>query len=200
MKPVSTTKLGVSAITAMVSAAVLGGNATPARADHDQFAVGVSVNPFGVGAYFGAGGFGPRPVERICENRPREVWREPVYEVREAWVDVPARVETRRVPRYSSCGTLLGYDLVETVIEPARRELRTERVVVRPGFFETVYERICFDRERPSCGTTAVVRPAPVYGTYRPTFVSARPHHWGGPVREARFPRDRWDLNVNYRR
>ena len=200
MRPANTMKLGVSAMALMMSAAVFGGNATSARADHDQFAVGGSLNSFGVGAFFGTGGFGSRPVERICESRPREVWREPVYDVREVWVDVPARVETRRVPRYASCGTLLGYDLVETVVEPARRELRTEQVVVRPGFFDTVYEQVCFDRERP-CGTTTVARPVPVHGAYRPTIARARPHHWGSPVREARFSRDhRWDVNVNDRR
>jgi len=57
-------------------------------------------------------------------------------------VEVPARVVIRRVPSLDIFGLRIGHEIVEEVIEPARQEWRTERVLVSPGRYETVYERV----------------------------------------------------------
>ena len=82
-------------------------------------------------------------IPAVYEERPRRIWREPVYETRRVLVEVPAKVVTRRVARHGRHGTIVGHRMVTRVIEPARRVWRTERVLVRPGFYETVYERVC---------------------------------------------------------
>ncbi len=82
-------------------------------------------------------------VPAVCEMRPRRIWHEPVYEVRRVLVDVPAKVVTKRVPRYDRFGRLIGYKIRRTVIRPARAVWTTQRVLVRAGFHETIYERVC---------------------------------------------------------
>jgi len=79
----------------------------------------------------------------IFEDRPRTVWREPVYESRWVLVDLPAEVVTRTVPRFDRWGVLIGYDRVEEVVRPARQTWEERQVLVREGYYETVVERVC---------------------------------------------------------
>jgi hypothetical protein len=135
-------------VTGLAAALSLGmgllSNAPQAQAAHNRN-VHVSVaTPQASIAFHRGRSFGVAPCPTtVCENRPRQVWREPIYETRQVWVEIPAVTETRRVARYAYSGRLIGYDHVEVVIVPARRVLRTEQVLVRPGYFETVYERVC---------------------------------------------------------
>lgn len=109
----------------------------------------------------------------VCSERPRQVWREPVYEVREVFVDVPARVERQRVPVYCSRGRVIGHRWVEVVV-PARREVRLEKVLVRPGYWDTVVERICPEpRNHVAVGVGGV---AVNVGWDRPDVGKARPY------------------------
>lgn len=82
-------------------------------------------------------------IPAVCEERPRRIWREPVYEVRRVLVDVPARIVTRRVTLRGRYGQVIGHKLVRRVIEPARQVWKTQRVLVRAGYYNTVYERVC---------------------------------------------------------
>ncbi len=78
----------------------------------------------------------------VIQERPARKWCEPVYEDRRVRVEVPAEVRTRRVPVYNSAGRIVAYKLVEEIISPARTVWKTERVLVKPGLFETVIERV----------------------------------------------------------
>jgi len=78
----------------------------------------------------------------VYEDRPTKVWHEPVYEDRQILVELPPEVVTREVPRYDMWGQLIGYEIVRDVVQPARKVWRTERVLVRPGYDETVYKRV----------------------------------------------------------
>jgi hypothetical protein len=78
-----------------------------------------------------------------CENRSRQVWREPVYDIRRIQVETPPVVVTERIPRYNGWGVVVRYDLVERAIEPARRVWKNERVLIQPGYWDTVVERTC---------------------------------------------------------
>ena len=98
----------------------------------------------------------------VYEDRPTKVWHEPVYEERQVLVELPAEVVTREVPRYDMWGQLIGYDIVRDVVQPARKVWRTERVLIRPGYFETIYMRV-------------LVRPASTRVIYEK--VLARPGH-----------------------
>ena len=82
-------------------------------------------------------------VPAICKSRPRQVWHEPVYDLRRVLVDIPAKVVTERVARRGRYGRIIGYRLVSRVIEPARQVWRTKRVLVKPGYYGTVYDRVC---------------------------------------------------------
>lgn len=84
----------------------------------------------------------------VHEDRVRKDWREPEYATREVLVEVPAEIVIERVPRYSRTGRFLGYDKIERIIRPARKVWKTERVLVRPGGWETVTERVCVSPER----------------------------------------------------
>lgn len=81
------------------------------------------------------------------EDRTRQVWREPIYEDRRTMVEVPPRMETRMVPKYIH-GRFAGYDRQLVVVEPGRKEWRTERVMVQQGGWETVVERVLIVPER----------------------------------------------------
>ena len=105
-------------------------------------------------------------IPAVCEERPRRIWREPVYEVRRVLVHVPAKVTTRRVARRGRYGQVIGFKTVRHIIEPARQVWRTQRVLVRAGYYETVYERVCGQLR-----TTKVV--------YEKVLV--RPGHWVQP-------------------
>lgn len=102
----------------------------------------------------------------VCEERPRRIWHEPVYDVRKVLVDVPAKVVRERVATRGRYGRIIGYRVVSRVIEPARQVWRTKRVLVRAGYYETVYERVC----------TQAVRTKVVYEK-----VLVRPGHWVRP-------------------
>lgn len=82
----------------------------------------------------------------VYKERTRNVWHSPVYEVRRVRVVIPAEIETQRVPRYDRRGRLIRFDLVERVVRPARKAWKTDRVLVKPGYWETVVERICVKR------------------------------------------------------
>lgn len=116
--------------------------APSARADHSRFSFGIS---FGSRAELHPAYETVQRIEHVpavYEDRERQVWHEPVFETREVVSTIPARVERVRVPRYLSCGTLAGYDLVLRTIEPERTVVRHEQVMVRPGYFETITERV----------------------------------------------------------
>ncbi|UCC29121.1 MAG: hypothetical protein JSU86_13070 [Phycisphaerales bacterium] len=98
----------------------------------------------------------------VFEDRATKVWHEPVYEDRRILLELPAEVVTRDVPRYDVRGRLIGYDIVRDVVEPARKVWQTEKVLVRPGYFETVYKRV-------------LVRPASTRVIYEKILV--RPGH-----------------------
>ena len=146
----------------------LAGNGKTARASHRRHVRIAAATPWGSFDYRRGHGttIAVRPAKRICEERPRQVWREPEYELREVWVEVPAVIETREVPRYGAYGRVIGYEYEDVVIEPARRVLRTQRVLVRPGYYETVYEQVCYRR--------GAVRGGVGFG-YRPYARSAAP-------------------------
>jgi hypothetical protein len=78
----------------------------------------------------------------VCTGRVREIWREPVYEERRMLVTLPATVVTRRIPRLNLFSVVVAYDVVKEVVEPAREVWRTERVLVKPGRYETVCEPV----------------------------------------------------------
>ncbi len=78
-----------------------------------------------------------------CRDEGRQVWIGPEYGYRQVLFEVPAEIVTEKVPQYGSCGNIIGYRYVDRVVRPARREDRTERFVVRAGFYETVYDRVC---------------------------------------------------------
>jgi hypothetical protein len=87
-------------------------------------------------------------VPAVFEERPRKVWREPVYETRRVLVDIPAKVVTRRVAIRGPFGLVITHRVVRHVVEPARQVWKTERVLVRAGFYDTAYERVCVQPER----------------------------------------------------
>ena len=84
----------------------------------------------------------------VCDERPREIWREPLYETRRILVEVPAEVVTERMYRYDAFGGSIGLEFVEKVVRPARHVWQEERALVRAGYYETVYERVCVRPER----------------------------------------------------
>ena len=88
----------------------------------------------------------------------------------------PAKVVTERVRRYDRFGRFIGFRRVSRVIEPARRLWKTERVLIRAGYYDTVYERVC-------------AKPAPA----RVVRESLRlvPGHWA-PRKAIRTPAARW--------
>ena len=63
-------------------------------------------------------------------------------------------------------GQVIGFKTVRHIIKPARRVWKTEPVLVRAGYYETVYERVCGQLR-----TTKVV--------YEKVLV--RPGHWVQP-------------------
>lgn len=134
------TKLGISTL----ALAALACGTEPAKAQSWGFAIGG----------------GPRWVEPVYttqartivlpaqyEERPRQIWREPVYEERRTLVQIPPRTEIRQVPRYVN-GVLVGHEQQTVIVEPGRQEWRTERVLVQPGRWDTVVERVLVAPER----------------------------------------------------
>ena len=107
-------------------------------------------------------------IPAVYEERPRQVWHEPIYETRRVLVTVPAKVVTRRVPRYGLFGRVIGHKRVKVIIRPARKVWKTERVLVRPGYYETVMERV-------------LVQPAVTKVAYE--RVRATPGRWEQPRR-----------------
>lgn len=163
MIPPKNQRTRLCALSALVIGVLLAGD-TNARADHR---VRVDIAGPRVAVGFGDDyGVLARDTSD-CELVSRQVWHEPVYEWREVWVDLPAVVEQRRVPRYSAYGELDGYRYVEVVVEPARRVRRTRRVVVEAGYYETVYDRSC---DRGGYGVEAAYSPVHV-------VIEKRHHH-----------------------
>ncbi len=102
-------------------------------------------------------------VPAVLEQREERIWHEPVYEIRRVRVMEPARVVKRRVARYDAFGGLIGFEMVEEVVRPARKVWKEQRVLVREGYFETVYRPVCVRAE-----TTRVVHEE----------VLVKPGHW----------------------
>ncbi len=77
----------------------------------------------------------------VQEVRTRRVWVEPIYEQRTVRVRVPGRTIKRQVPVYDRFGRVARY---RVVLErtASRVELRTERVLVREGYYQTVTEAL----------------------------------------------------------
>jgi len=121
----------------------------------------------------------------VYETVARRIWRGPVYQDRIVTVEIPARFETGRIAKYSSWGSLIGYELITVEVEPAKTEHRTERVLVSPGYFETVRERVLVRPEitrvvyervpwTPSCDR--IGRPLISKARPRPVFAGFYPH------------------------
>ena len=113
-----------------------------------------------------------------CKERPRRVWREPIYEIRRIQVEIPPVVVSERIPRYNRWGEVVGYDLVERVIEPARRVWKNARVLIQPGYWDTVVQRVC-GRAGHGRGMHrhAAFRPAPWAGQRHLKIQKSRPRH-----------------------
>lgn len=106
---------------------------TPETANAGDWSFGVGVNV---------------PTRTVLTQPVQREWVPAVYEDREVCVEVPAVVEVREVPVYSSCGDILRYRRERVVVRSARTECRIERVLVREGYYRDVAYR------RPRCGTT----------------------------------------------
>ncbi len=68
----------------------------------------------------------------------RRIWVEPVYQERTVRVDVPPVIEERVVPMHDRFGNVTGYRRIREVVADARIAYRTERVLIREGYFESV--------------------------------------------------------------
>jgi len=162
-----------------------------ASADHR---VVVSAGGHSRAGHLGAYGMPVRSVTVLpsCDERARRIWREPVYAVRSVRVEIPPVVVTERIPRYNGWGRIVGYDLVERVVEPGRNVWRNERVLVQAGYWETVVDRACAS---PNHGRGAfenvVFRPVPRSGPSYLKIQKSRPHD--------RLTRDTWPRRVHDR-
>jgi len=154
---------------ASLAAGIAAVSATPAGADYNSFSLTIGAQRAGVWV---PPVYDRRPrtvtTAAVYEDVVRQIWREPIYETRRVAVELPARIVTRKVPRYSACGELVGWDFVQEVIEPARTEWREERVCVREGRYETFTERV-------------LVRPAETRVLWEQVVVA--PGHWESPSR-----------------
>jgi hypothetical protein len=121
-------------------------------------------------------------IPAVYEQRPRRIWREPLYETRRVLVEVPAKVASRPVARHGRHGRIIGYRVATRVVEPARQVWRTERLLVRPGYYETVYERVCVVPE----STRVVNERILVQPRHRAQPRAVRVHH--GPGRGRLVP------------
>ncbi len=122
------TRMALSGIVASLGLLSMPGQ--DAKAGDISFGIGVNV-----------------PVRTVLTQPIERVWVPAVYEDREVCVDVPAVIETREVPIFNRRGRIRGYRTVRTVVRPARRECRIERVLVQDGYYRDVAVR------RPVCGT-----------------------------------------------
>jgi hypothetical protein len=143
--------------------------AVPVKANHGSFSLSIGAQRGGVWV--------PPVYERrprtittppVYEDVVRQVWNEPVYETRRFPVEIPAKVVTRKAPRYNHYGQIIGWELITEIVEPARTEWRTERVCVREGYYSTVSERV-------------LVRPAEARVIWEQVVV--RPGYWEAPSR-----------------
>jgi hypothetical protein len=80
--------------------------------------------------------------EPAYKLRTRRVWVEPQYTHREVAYEIPAVVRTIEVPVQNARGFVAGYRTVTEIVEPAHTGSRTDRVLVRDGYYETVTERV----------------------------------------------------------
>lgn len=108
------------------------------------------------GFHIGIGTAHSRPLPerkvRIVRSGPpyrlvtRRIWVEPIYEERTVRIEVPAVIEERVVPTYDHFGRLISRQIVRAVVQEARVEYRTERVLVSEGYFKTVTVRVPVER------------------------------------------------------
>lgn len=168
MKATRTKVVGKTSMMMLATVGFAAFAAVPVKADHGSFGLSIGAQRGGVWV--------PPVYERrprtittppVYEDVVRQVWNEPVYETRRFPVEIPAKVVTRKVPRYD-CGQIVGWEFVEEIIEPARTEWRTERVCVREGYYSTVSERV-------------LVRPAETRVVWEQVVV--RPGYWETPSR-----------------
>jgi len=88
----------------------------------------------------------------VIHHRPdydhvtRQIWVEPIYEERTVRVDVPAVFEERVVPIRDRFGRIRGHRTVRECVREARIEYRTERVLVRDGYYKTVTLEVPVER------------------------------------------------------
>jgi len=108
--------------------------ATTGQAQADDWAFRIG---FGGGAY-------PARHVRVVHERPayeyvtRQIWVEPIYEEHTVRVDVPPVYEERVVAMRDRYGRIIGHRTVREMVQEGRIEYRTERVLVREGYFKTV--------------------------------------------------------------
>ena len=133
----TTTTWGVGAV---VLAAVLFGTTSTAEARHRPCAYPASCKKVWIAPVYRTERM-TVPCAPVYETRERRIWQEPVYELRTVEVHVPAVVVTKKIPIFGIRG-ITGYKVVETVVETAYTTFETQRVLVRPGRYETVYDRI----------------------------------------------------------
>ncbi|MEE9295105.1 MAG: hypothetical protein V3W34_09135 [Phycisphaerae bacterium] len=111
------------------------------------------------------------------EIRTRRVWVEPEYVERVVAVEIPAVVRSREIPVYDRYGNITEYRIVREVIEPARVEYQTRRVLVRRGYYRTVRERVHL---RPAVRTASYLRhTAPLISVGFGHHRHKRHHHRG---------------------
>ena len=99
--------------------------------------------------------------EPVYDYQTRSVWVEPEYVERVVPIRLPAAVETQTVSVRDQFGRITGYRQVTRVVQPERIEYRTERVLVRDGYYTTVTDRVLV-----SPSETRVV-----YDTVRPVVI-----------------------------
>lgn len=107
-------------------------------------------------------------IPAVYEDRARQVWREPTYEERQVATEVPAEIVRRPVTRIRTCGFGFTVEWVDEVIRPARTVWTNQTVLVTPGHYETVYDRV-------------LVRPATTRVEYEQVLVRAG--YWNEPHR-----------------
>lgn len=193
--------IGLGAKSALFCTVMLGGAAglpTSAMADHEPHRFARPCNPLWVPPVYTTQ---PKVVviPAVHEDRARQVWREPIYETRRVLVTEPAEVVTERVARYDRYGRFLGYQTVERIVRPARQVWREERVLVKPGYWERIIERVCVEPERREVVYEKVLV-KPGYWSYpRPTVVErhGRFHSRGVDVRGHYRDSDDWNLSIS---
>ncbi len=93
------------------------------------------------------------------EDVVRRVWREAVYEERRVLTKVPAEFRWVERPVYDRYGRVIGYERVEELVRPAYDRWEVHKILICPGRWEEIRERVLplmpdpvrryYERERP---------------------------------------------------